>query len=443
MSALRASPNGEPPAHRRGDRNPRFLAQSAVLGEEAGPAGRGSTVAIGAIAAALLAWATFIDVDMAMLAPGRVIPAGEPQAIRHPDGGEIAEILVSDGEIVDKGQILIRFDGTEMKERLDEMAEQETKTRLLAAQLRALESGGAPDFSFAPPRFRELVARERLVFASLKDLTRERVQVLRRRVAQAKAKLEEITKRQDELSKDVDVLEEELQLREDLYKKGLTPKEVYAKTQRQVDQALKDLNDLSDAHLATVEDLAVAERELAALENRLKERALDEIAVLTSQLDLLRESKDVLEERVGRLAVEAPAKGVVKGTGNHSLGADVSPGGLVAEIIPFGGEAIVEARVPAAARERVAVGQPASVQVLAPEFARYGGITGALKEISDAVLEDERGRPYHRAVIALDRASVGRGPGLVRLTPGTPVQARVKTGSRTLFAYLWHSVFGG
>lgn len=443
MSALRASRNGEPPAHRRGDRKPRLLAQSMILAEDVGSARRGSAVAIGAVTAALLAWATFIDVDMVTPAPGRVVPAGEPQAIRHPDGGKIAEILVSDGEIVDKGQILIRFDGSEMQGRLDEMTEQETKTRLLAAQLRALENGGEPDFSFASPRFKELVARERLVFASLKDLTRERRQVLRRRVAQAKAKLAEIAKRQDELSKDADVLEEELQLREDLYKKGLTPKDVYTKTQRQVDQALKDLADLSDSRQATEEDLAEAENQLADLENRLKERALDELAVLTSQLDVLRESKDVLEGRVGRLAIEAPAKGVVKGTQAHSLGADVSPDALMAEIIPFGGEAIVEARVPAAARDRVAVGQPASVRVLAPEFARYGGITGELKEISDATLKDETGRSYHRAVIALERAAVGRGPGLLRLMPGMPIQARIKTGSRTFFAHLWHSTVGG
>ncbi|MFQ5764435.1 MAG: HlyD family type I secretion periplasmic adaptor subunit, partial [Rhodospirillales bacterium] len=88
-------------------------------------------------------------------------------------------------------------------------------------------------------------------------------------------------------------------------------------------------------------------------------------------------------------------------------------------------------------------GQPASVRVLAPEFARYGGITGELKEISDAALKDERGRSYHRAVIALERASVGRGRGLVRLMPGMPIQARIKTGSRTLFAHVWHSAFGG
>lgn len=440
------TPETEIPEHpglSRGPRSPRVLAQSVALAEEGGPKlGRKAAATFAVTAVALATWAGFIGIDDVTKAAGRVIPSGEPQMVRHQDGGTVSEILVSDGEIVEKGQTLIRFDTREAQSALDRIQVQRIEVGLLAAQLRALGRGGEPDFSFVQASYRPYVEKERLIFAALKDLMEKRRRVLEAKVADTQAKMDNIAKREKKLSKDADLLEEELLLREDLFKKGLTPKDVYAKTKRQVDKAHRDLANLADTRQVTGKALGEAKNRYQALEPRLKERALDELAILTERLDAINQSLEGLNERMDRLEVTAPVRGVVQGAHVHPLGVTVAPGKVVVEIIPLGGDAVVEARIAANQIERIRAGQPVSVTVKAAGFSRYGALRGTLKEISSSTFGDGDGEPYYKGIITLERDFVGRGENKKRLMPGMAVEARVKTGSTTLLGHLLGSMGG-
>ena len=302
----------ERPGLSRGARSPRVLAQSVALAEEGGPnnLGKNAVATCAVTALALVVWAGFIGIDDVTEAAGQAIPSGEPRTVRYQDGGTVLEILVSDGEIVEKGQTLIRFDSREAQGALDRMQVRRVEAGLLAAQLRALGRGGEPDFSFVQATYRPYVEKERLVFAALKELIKKRRRVLEAKVAETQAKIDKIDKQEKKLSKNADILEEELLLREDLFKKGLTPKNVYVKTKRQVDKAYKDLANLVDTRQVTGKALGEAKNRFRALETRLKERALDELAILTERLDAINESLEGLNERMDRLQVTAPAQGV-------------------------------------------------------------------------------------------------------------------------------------
>ncbi len=433
----------EPSAMDRGDRRTRFLAQSVILGEEGSHALIRKTATTTVITViAFLAWAGFINVDDVITTTGRVIPAGEAEAVRHQDGGTVSEILIKDGDIVNQGQVLVRLDRDEAEKNLQDMQTRQVGFVLMAAEMRALSSGGNPDFSVAGPGFEKMVENERLVFASLKQLTEKRHQVLGDRVTQSKEKLEDFAKREKSLSKNAEILEEELLLRKDLFKKGLTPKDVYEKTTKQVEQAHKALAKLAEARKRWEEYRGQSESQLAALKNRQKSRALDELGILNTELDQINESLENLKEQLKRLDIAAPAKGFVKGLRIDAVGAVVEPGTVVIEIIPFGGEANVETRIAAPDIGRVSVGQVVTVRVKASGFARYDVIRGKLKEISASRFTDEKGSAYHKGIITLDRDYVGKDQDLKRLTPGMTVDVVVKTGSRPLFAYLLNTITG-
>ena len=445
MSDVAATPETpeEPMTMNRGGRRTRFLAQSVILGEDGSPALMRKAAATTVIAAvALLAWAGFINVDDVITTTGRVIPVGEAEAVRHQDGGTVSEILIKDGDIVNQGQILVRLDRDEAEKNLQDMQARRVGVALMAAEIRALGSGGKPDFSVAGPGFEKLVENERLIFASLKQLTGKSRQVLSDRITQSKEKIEDFAKREKSLSKDAEILEEELLLRKDLFKKGLTPKDVYEKTTEQVEQAHKTLAMLAEARKRWREYQSASESLLAALKNRQKSRALDEFGILNTELDQINETLENFKERLKRLDIAAPAKGFVKGLRIDAVGAIVEPGAVVVEIIPFGGEAVVETRIAAPDIGRVNVGQAVTVRVKASGFASLDGIRGELKEISASRFTDEKGSAYHKGIITLDRDYVGKDQDLKRLTPGMTVDAVFKTDSRPLFQYLLNAITG-
>ncbi|MDA1090868.1 MAG: HlyD family type I secretion periplasmic adaptor subunit [Proteobacteria bacterium] len=423
---------------RLGHRQSRVLAQSMMLDEEGGPKLTRKawfTFALGAVF--MMVWAGFISIDDLSKTHGLVVPGGEAETVRHQDGGTVSEILVKDGDIVVKGQPLIRFDDKAIKDNIHQMEADRAQKAMLAAQLKVLGQGGDdPDFSFAIPRFKDIAKNELLIFAGLKQLVEKRRRVLSGRVTSIEEKLQNIIAQERTLSKDASLLKDELKLRQDLFKKGLTPRNLVQEAKKKVDRMQRDLADLAVARKSTTKSLSDSRINTSALITRLKERALDEFTKVTTELEALDKPLEDLKKRLKMLTVIAPVKGAVGGSHAHPLGADVSPGAVVVNVTPLGAGAAIEVRIASAEINRVRAGQPVSVRVKASGFNRYGGITGRLLEISPSAFSDEQGATYYRGTIALDRDHVGDGLGKTRLLPGMAVEADIRTGSKTLFATL-------
>ena len=55
-------------------------------------------------------WITFAKTDEIVLVPGKVVPIGDVKEIQMPIGGIAKEILVNEGDYVQKGDLLIQLD---------------------------------------------------------------------------------------------------------------------------------------------------------------------------------------------------------------------------------------------------------------------------------------------------------------------------------------------
>jgi membrane fusion protein, adhesin transport system len=425
---------------RLGDRRPRVMAQSFVLDEEGSPALFRKAVATIAVAMlALLAWAGFLGVDETVTIPGNVIPGGEIKIVHHADGGTVAEVLVRNGDRVDEGQILLRLTSDKLRNELASNKVRRAGVGLLAAELQAIGAGKDPDFSIALPDYKEVVDKERIVFEGLKKLTDKRRQALASEIAKLTADLEAMTKRQEALSKNTDILEEEMQFREDLFKKGLTDKGVYTETKNQVEKAYKDLAELAAERQQATKALADANNRLLAFDTRMRGRLMSELLAVNPVLEELDQTVGNLETRVASLNVAAPAGGVVRAARLPAVGAEMAPDTTILEILPLAGETVIEARIPAKDRSRVAVGT--TVTVKAASGGQFG-IPGQVTEIAESPTTDDKGLAYHKAIIAIAGDPMRPVPARQRLTPGAAVEAAVKVGSRPLYSHLWREIGG-
>ncbi|NQV84772.1 MAG: HlyD family type I secretion periplasmic adaptor subunit [Rhodospirillales bacterium] len=399
----------------------------------------GANITVGGAVVAIVAtltlalWAGFIPFDVVVKTQGEIIPATQAQKIVHLEGGVISEILVADGDLVNAGQSLIRLDDTEARKHILEMETRHARLAMLAAQLKALGGDENPDFSFALPKFKESVDNELLIFASLKKLTTKRHRVLSDRVAATREKLKNITQQEQDLAKKSELLEEELQLRQDLFKKGLTPKKVFQDAKKQVERAHLDLADLARERKSTARVLDTVEKHAAELPTRLRERALDELTVLTGEMDALDKALEIQKKQFDRLTITAPVKAIIRGAGRHSPGNTVAAGAAIMDVIPVDGAFLFETRIPPKTKERVHPGQSVSVRVQAPGFYGYSAMSGTLTKISPSIFSDSRGKEFYKGTIALDRVADAKRSILARLLPGMAIEADIKISSRRLF----------
>ncbi|NQV99212.1 MAG: HlyD family type I secretion periplasmic adaptor subunit [Rhodospirillales bacterium] len=427
----------EPKKIRRGDRQTRFLAQSVIL-EEAGSAGliRLSMIAISTVICAFVVWAHYTNVDEVAVTSGEIVPTGQVQAIQHLEGGIIQEILVDEGEEVQTEQILIRLDPSSAATELNQMKARQAGLDLQAERFRAVGTSREPDFSFVGDEYKSLIDDQYSIYQSQINAAQKRREVIVAQIEQKKQELALFEEREETLSNNADILLEELLLREDLYKKGLTSKIVYLDIKRQVNDARGELSKLIVDRRRTAESLAESRNKLRELDTNEKEQALTQMGVVSNELAQVNSSLSKLYDRVRRLEIPSPIHGIIKGLKVHTNGGVIPAGAIIMEIVPLDEELIIETRITTRDVGHLEVGQPVTIKVSTYDFARYGGISGELKEISATTFLDEQGDPYYRGIIGLDRTYVGNDPGRNKVLPGMTVQADIKTGRKSLLDYL-------
>ena len=95
----------------------------------------------------LIVWASLAHVDEVTKGDGKVIPSRQLQLVQSLDGGVVSDILVKEGQVVEKDQLLLKIDETRANSGVRESAAQGFALRARQARLRALAEGSA----FQPP----------------------------------------------------------------------------------------------------------------------------------------------------------------------------------------------------------------------------------------------------------------------------------------------------
>ncbi len=142
------------------------------------------------------------------------------------------------------------------------------------------------------------------------------------------------------------------------------------------------------------------------------------------------------EDRVQRLAVRAPVRGTVKGPLTETLGGVIAAGATVMEIIPSDAALIVEARVQTRDIGFVHAGQAVRIKVATYDYTRFGSIDGKVDTVSATTFQDEKGNPFYRVRVTLAHNYVGQDPAASRVMPGMTVLADIRTGEKSVLAYL-------
>lgn len=427
---------------RRGDRQTRFLAQSVIL-EEGGSSGliRGAMVTICVVICLFLGWSMVTNVDEVAVTSGEVIPSGQVQALQHLEGGIVKEILLQEGQLVEKGQVLIKLDETSAVTELQKLEARRAGLEIRSERLRALGTGGVPDWSKVGSRYPAMIRDQQRIYEGSLEAFFSRQETIRKQIEQRRADLELFVEREQTLIRSAEIFAEELDVREQLYKEGLTSKIAYLDAKRSMNTARGELADLISERERAVEAIKESQSRLDEIETEFREQALAELSESANELIQVEEALVQARDRVRRLKIVAPVRGIIKGLLIHTVGGIIPPGEVITEIVPLDKELVVEAKIKPRDVGHVRIGQPVTVKVTTYDFSRFGGITGELQDVSASTFLDEQGEPYYKGIIELDRNYVGKDQSQNRVMPGMTVQADIKTGKKTLFSYLLKPVY--
>ncbi|MBT8147764.1 MAG: HlyD family type I secretion periplasmic adaptor subunit, partial [Gammaproteobacteria bacterium] len=163
---------------------------------------------------------------------------------------------------------------------------------------------------------------------------------------------------------------------------------------------------------------------------------VSELSQVQTGLKDVRERIIALRDVVRRTVIRAPEEGIVNGMQVHTVGGVVSPGTPIVEIVPQGGELIIEANISPTDIDNVTAGQEATIRFSAFGRSAVPTIYGNVLNVSADRFEDANtGAPYYLARIQVTPEGM-EDLGDLALVPGMPAEIFINIGSRTFLQYL-------
>ncbi|MBF0168415.1 MAG: HlyD family type I secretion periplasmic adaptor subunit [Alphaproteobacteria bacterium] len=427
---------------RRGSRQARHLSQAIIL-EETGSSAivRQATLLIAVSVALFIGWAALARLDEVAVTNGEIVPSSAIQTVQHLEGGVVAEILVKEGQLVSEGQILFRLAPKSANSEFDQMKAREVGLALKSERLRAYLEDRNPDFSFADASFSAMVADQKAILAAQRLSRSSALAVTKSQVDQRRSEIRQYEESLKGLSDQVKVLEELVAIREQLEREGLVSRVIFLDTKRSYVTTKGDMARIEQQLAASKQALTEAENRLRSQDATLKQDASNEMGAVAAELAQVHESLAKLSDRVDRLDVVAPKKGLVQDLKVRTVGAVIAPGGTLCQVVPVEDNLQLEVRIQARDIGHLKPNLPATVKMTTYEFARYGTVPGRLQSLSPTSFQDDKGNTYFKGIVTLNRNYVGEVPGQNVILPGMTAQADVETGDKTLLEYLLKPIF--
>ncbi len=411
---------------------PRALIQSIALEESHVPGILQTSIAlIAGFLGVFLLWASLSPVEEVATTSGQIIPSGYIQNIQHLDGGIIKDIMVEDGQLVEKGQPLLKLDSTNAEADLGQMKSRQNTLRLQAERLRSFANGNLSD-----SKGHTMTVEEIEILKSMEESRSTQQNVLRDQISQREKELEGIRGTRAMLEKNVVLMKQEYDINRRMSARGSGSKIQEMTSERELNALRGQLSETMSQEKRAHDGINEARNRLQSLDAGLKEDAMKTLGQVEGELAETTKSIAKLENTSERTTINSPVRGLVKGLSIHTIGAVVEPGRVLMEIVPVEEELMVEALIMPADIGNLDKGQDVKVKVSAYDFARYGNIPGKIDTISASTFQSEDGQSFYKAKVKLEKNFVGPNSGKNQILPGMTVQADIVTGKKTVLEYL-------
>lgn len=414
---------------------------TAVDLDPAHPAGHMILLAVTVLLVVGLVWAALAQVDEVTHAEGQIIPSSQVQIVQNLEGGIVQEILVREGDVVAKDQILLRIDDTRFA---SSYQEGRLKYLALLAQVTRLtaETEGIP---LTLPQEIEQEAPQLAEDARRLYLTRQQelasgVQILEQQRDQRQQEVFEMQSRLGQLERSYALLRDELDRTAPLAAEGVISEVELLRLKRQVNEVRGDLDGIRLRLPAARSALQESRDKIEDVRIKFRTEAQGLLNDAKAELAATAQNNTAALDRVTRTSVRSPVRGTIKRLKVTTVGGVVQPGMDLVEVVPLEDSLLVEAKVEPRDIAFLHPGQRAMVKLTAYDSTIYGALEATLEHISaDSITqEDDKGGERSFFLIrvrTLDRGYIKDGDSLP-IIPGMTATVDVLTGRKSVLHYL-------
>jgi len=415
-----------------------------------GPERRLALWVAGAFFVGLLGLLAVLPLASAVVGVGTLTVAGSRQAVQHRTGGIVSSLLVKEGQLVKKGQILLTLAATDInaQERglsLEIYALMAQRERLKAERDELSSMSEPVEFSELTGRdlglAREAFEGQKHLFLARRSATDAQLQILDRRksqtVEQASGTLRQMKANREQLR----LILAELDGMRKLANDGFASINRIRALERTAAQLEGEYGAL-EAAVAKAGDAGgeVAMQSIAVRRNVAREVS-QELRDINLRIDENIPKLSALREQLDRSEIRSPSNGIVVGLNVFTVGGVIAPGQTIMEIVPQDKTLMVTARISPSFADDVRIGQIAQVRFPGIHDRMMLPLDGNVTAVSaDELVDQHTGSSYFQVQVTIRPAGLdeaGKKLANSRLVAGMPVEMFVPIRERSALRYIF------
>jgi len=389
-------------------------------------------------------WGSLAPLEEGVAASGQIVVEDNRQLVQHLEGGIVSEIKVREGQMVEKGDVLVILKKTASLSNRDQVVQEYGALAASVARLKALQSGTTkPSFGvldtldLGSEERIDIINRETGLFHQQRNALSADIAVLSARITAAK---------QTQISRDNQIVIAqkslvsaigELTVMQDMFSQQLARRDQVTSSERLVATLEGDIARLQSQG----DDAKASELDFQAQITQLRARSAQENAanLLSTSAELLaaQERLNAAQDILDRSVIFAPVSGEVLNMAFSTIGGVVRSGETLMEIVPSIGEVTASVQIAATDRSSIFEGQ-----LVRTQFSSYKGwqaprLEGEIIDVSaDLKTDPVTAVSYYEARIRVPASEIAKTTN-VDVIPGMPVDAFIFSGkSRTMLDYL-------
>ncbi|MFL5007010.1 MAG: HlyD family type I secretion periplasmic adaptor subunit [Microvirga sp.] len=383
------------------------------------------------------------ELSGAVIAPGSLVVDSNVKKVQHPTGGVVGELRARDGDKVKAGDIVVRLDETitqanlaivvkslnELQSRLARLEAERDNVDAIVFPAELLARAGDPELARS-------MTGERNLFEFRKSARAGQKAQLRERIAQLKEEIQGLTGQVAAKKRETELIGQELEGVRDLWRKNLVQIQRVTALERDAARLEGERGQLIASTAQAKGKISEIELQILQIDQDLRSEVAKDLREVQGKIAELVERKVAAEDQLKRIDIRAPQNGMVHQSTVHTVGGVITPGEAIMLIVPEADALTVEAKLAPQDIDQVRVGQTAALRFSAFSQRTTPELDGVVSRVSADLTTDQRtGAAYYVVRITLSDSEIARLEGL-RLVPGMPVEAFIRTGERTVLSYV-------
>ena len=390
-------------------------------------------------------WMYYAPLASSSVAIGTVSADLEKKTVQHLEGGIVEKLLVKDGDVVKKGDTLLKLGNAKVKGKFKMDNQQYLEGLAMEARLKA-QRDDMPSISFPialtnesyKPNIGELISGQEEMFEARKRIVSSEERITQEKISQLMKQKEGIQHMIDSKSMRLSSVEEELVEWQELYEQQMIDKLKLRDVSREkisiegnIASAQSQLNEI---------DVKISELEATNIykEKEFQESVLSDLVQVQAKISNLKSMMSIGKDTLKQTTIKAPISGTIIGMKIHTVGGIIARGTPILEIIPEDSKLIVIAQVQTIDIDKVHKGLLCHIRFSAFDTKNTDVLEGIVMQVSaDSILADNGMPPYYEAKIELTKQGrIDLKSYAFKLVAGMPAEVMIQLEERTVFEYM-------